>query len=220
MMKVIKKILFFSKKKEKPKPSTFNTSATYWEERYAKGGDSGGGSYSHLAVFKAKVLNDFVKKNKVSSVIEYGSGDGNQLKLASYPNYIGFDVSKTAIEKCRESFAQDSTKSFELVSDYLDQKADLTLSLDVIFHLVEDNIFDRYMKNLFDSSTKFVIVYASNTNDNSQNNSKHVKHRLFTSWVEKHYPRWEMIEHVPNEYPYNGDNLNSSFADFFIFEKK
>jgi len=30
----------------------------YWEERYAKGGNSGKGSYGKSAIFKADVIND------------------------------------------------------------------------------------------------------------------------------------------------------------------
>src|SRR5678815_1312722 len=68
-------------------------SAEYWEERYREGGNSGSGSYNRLARYKADVLNKFVEDNNISSVIEFGSGDGAQLKLASYPRYIGVDVS-------------------------------------------------------------------------------------------------------------------------------
>ena len=50
-----------------------------WEKRYAKGGNSGAGSYGKLAVYKAKVLNEFIEENKneVNSVVEFGCGDGN-----------------------------------------------------------------------------------------------------------------------------------------------
>src|SRR5437899_4317923 len=58
--------------------------------------NSGLGSYDKLAEFKAEVLNGFVKENTIKSVIEYGCGDGNQLKFAEYPSYLGFDVSVKA----------------------------------------------------------------------------------------------------------------------------
>ncbi len=92
----------------------FSCSREYWESRYAGGGTSGAGSYGKLAEFKAQVLNSFVKDNGVSSVVEFGCGDGNQIALADYPAYIGLDVSKTAIEMCKERFGDDKTKSFFL----------------------------------------------------------------------------------------------------------
>ena len=54
-------------------------SSKYWENRYKAGGNSGSGSYSNLAIFKAEIINSFVKDNKIESVIEFGCGDGQQL---------------------------------------------------------------------------------------------------------------------------------------------
>ena len=41
-------------------------------------------------------------------------------------------------------------------------KADMAISLDVLFHLVEDEIFERYIRNLFSSAQRFVVIYSSN----------------------------------------------------------
>ena len=41
-------------------------------------------------------------------------------------------------------------------------RADLTLSLDVIYHLVEDDVFVSAMRALFDKAARFVVIYASN----------------------------------------------------------
>ena len=35
-------------------------SRKYWNNRYAKGGTSGEGSYNHLAQFKGDVINNFI----------------------------------------------------------------------------------------------------------------------------------------------------------------
>src|ERR1041385_8036217 len=79
-------------------------SAQYWEARYREGGNSGDGSYGRLASFKAQVLNDFVARNQIRSVVEFGCGDGNQLSLAQYPKYLGLDVSPTAVLNCAARF--------------------------------------------------------------------------------------------------------------------
>lgn len=50
------------------------------------------------------MLNEFVLKNQVKNIIEFGFVDGNQLKLAAYPSCLGFDVSITAINNCRNLF--------------------------------------------------------------------------------------------------------------------
>lgn len=200
-------------------PMFFPGSKKYWEDRYSAGGNSGAGSYDKLAHFKAEIVNDFVAKHDVNSVIEFGCGDGNQLKLAEYPSYTGFDVSETAILLCRKKFSSDKNKTFRNSRDYNGETADLSLSLDVIYHLVEDAIYHEYMRNLFKSARKYVIIYSSNTTQNSLCQCAHVKHRKFTTWVEENKQSWKLSEYIPNQYPYRGDFWKGSFADFYIFEK-
>ncbi len=199
---------------------TFSGSGDYWRSRYKNGGNSGDGSYNLLAEFKAKVLNTFVSENAVSSIIEFGCGDGNQLTLANYPDYTGLDVSQDAIEKCEILFSQDLLKRFKLLVDFKGEKAELTLSLDVIYHLVEDDVFDSYMKKLFESSDRYVVIYSSNKSEQGLVEYPHVKHREFTLWVKNNKPGWQMKEHIKNEYDFNGDTRTSSCADFYIYEKE
>lgn len=202
------------------KKNKFNSSGNYWEKRYAAGGDSGPGSYDELATFKAEIINDFVKTNCISSVIEFGCGDGNQLMLAKYPEYTGFDISSSAIKMCKGKFFTDKTKSFLMMADYKKQKSELVLSLDVIYHLVEDNVFEEYIKNLFSASAKFVIIYSSNNENNSSNPYAHIKHRNFHLWVKKNEPDWKLLETIPNRYPQREGIKGGSFADFYIYQKQ
>jgi SAM-dependent methyltransferase len=177
----------------------FRRSSDYWERRYVGGGTSGAGSYGAQADFKAAFLNEFVLRNRVRSVIELGCGDGSQLRLAQYPTYLGLDVSRTAVQICTEAFRNDRSKSFlyydpDAFSDparFL--RADLALSLDVVYHLVEDHVFETYMQNLFDAADRFVIVYA--TDHERRDRAPHVRNRIFTSWIDAHVPAWE-LRHV------------------------
>ena len=73
-------------------------SSKYWEKRYVTGGNSGDGSYGYLAKYKAEIINNFIEKNSINAIIEFGTGDGNQIKHMNYKNYIGFDVSNYIIE--------------------------------------------------------------------------------------------------------------------------
>ena len=201
----------------RPKSVNFSASNKYWDERYRQGGNSGAGSYGRLAHFKAKILNDFVEKNNIKSIVEFGSGDGNQLTLASYPTYLGVDVSEVAVRCCNERFSQDSTKTFLTLEDYAGQMADLALSLDVVYHLVEDEIYDAYMTMLFDAAQHYVIIYASN--EDHQPTTHHVRHRRFTDWVSTKRPSASLVKHIPNKFPFNPAKPNeTSFADFYIFK--
>lgn len=197
----------------------FPGSEAYWVHRYKQGGNSGDGSYAALSEFKSEVLNNFVHKHEVTSVIEFGSRDGNQLALAEYPQYLGIDVSPEAVELCERRFADDASKSFALVDDYAGQRAELSLSLDVIYHLVEDEVYSEYMHRLFDASTRFVIVYSSNKELPARELSPHVRHRRFMDWVRSHKPQWELVENIENRHPERRKGDGGSHADFYVLQR-
>lgn len=192
-------------------------SSDYWGDRYTKGGNSGSGSYGRLAEFKGQVLNEFVKKHSISTVMEFGCGDGNQLRYFNFPSYLGFDVAEEAILLCRNAFTDDAGKRFEQLRDYSGEKAELTISLDVIYHLVEDCVFEDYMRRLFDSANRFVCIYSSNYDGASD--ALHVKHRNFLKWIGLNRPDWVLFDEIKNPYPLNSDPQNETFADFYFFRR-
>ena len=194
--------------------NSFSTSEKYWEDRYKDNKSSGAGSYGSNAKFKSKIINNFVKKNKIKTVLELGCGDGNQLSLANYPNYVGIDVSETIINKCKKDFSKEKSKTFYTLIDFDKVKDknffDLSLSLDVIYHLVEDSVFDLHMKTLFYSS-KYVIIFSTNFNDYFYA-KQHVKNRKFTDWIDKNISNYDLIEIIRNE------NILSK-VDFYLYKK-
>lgn len=194
----------------------FPGSEEYWERRYAGGGNSGGGSYGPLAGFKAEVLNAFVDEQEIRTVIEFGCGDGNQLALATYPSYTGLDVSQQAIAQCRARFTDDATKSFHLLEAYDGRTAELALSLDVVYHLVEDAVFEDYMTCLFAAATRFVIVYSSNHDEFA---APHVRHRKFEDWVGREQADWTLDRVIPNELPWSEHGEAGSHADFYVYRR-
>jgi hypothetical protein len=196
----------------------FNSSS-YWDSRYASGGNSGNGSFGELARFKAGVINDFVTEHRINSVIEFGCGDGNQLSLSKYPGYVGIDVSPTALQRCRQLFRGDATKRFlrygEPGANGL--QADLVLSLDVIYHLVEDEIYEKYMQDVFAAAARFVVIYSDN--EEAPRDMLHVRHRKFSNWIDQNRPDWRLKRHIPNKFPWEAETERGSFADFWIYEK-
>jgi SAM-dependent methyltransferase len=192
-------------------------SAGYWDSRYVAGGNSGVGSYGELAEFKARVLNGFVAERQVKSVIELGCGDGNQLSLARYPIYMGYDVSPSAIKRCQEQFGGDPSKRFVLLDEActFNRMAEMALSLDVIYHLVEDRVYERHMESLFRAATRFVIIYSDN--EDLPRQWAHIRHRRFSDWIEQNRLKWRLVEHIPNAFPYDPDLKHGSWADFRIY---
>ena len=206
------------------------SSGQFWEKRYAKGGNSGAGSYGKLAEYKAKVLNEFIEENKVNSVVEFGCGDGNQLNLSihAYPRYLGFEVSHTVLGWLRARFARHVQKArFLHVSDFnaSTHASDLAVSLDVVYHLVEDAVFDAYMRRLLEAAKRFVIIYSSNEDWPAHG---HVRHRSFSAWMGSHEEgrRFKMIRHDQHpmgcslrEHDCERKQHDRSFASFWVFSR-
>ena len=140
----------------------------YWEGRYRHGGTSGAGSYGRLAIFKSEIINGFIKENSIKTMIEFGCGDGNQLSLLNKKvDYLGVDISESAIKICRNKFSEDINKRFLKLDDFksLPENAEVTISLDVIYHLVDDNIFHDYMDTLFSHAHHYCIIYSADVNE-------------------------------------------------------
>jgi hypothetical protein len=192
-------------------------SAEYWDTRYRGGGTAGAGSTGNLARFKAGVVNGFVAANAIHSVIDMGCGDGSQLEWLEPPaDYIGVDPSPAALALCAARFPERRFVSPEALPDL--PRAELTMSLDVIYHLVEDTVFAAAMRALFDKATRFVVIYASN--QDAAWPSPHVRHRRFTDHVGETQRDWRLLAHLPNPFPFDSARPDhTSFSDFFIYGK-
>lgn len=70
-----------------------------WENRYKTNGNSGAGSYGVLCEYKAKFINKFIIDNNCKFIIEFGSGDGNQMSYFEVQKYTGIDISEHIINK-------------------------------------------------------------------------------------------------------------------------
>ncbi|MTB51026.1 trans-aconitate 2-methyltransferase [Lewinella sp. W8] len=206
----------------------FPGSQQYWEDHYRVGGTSGSGSGGRLAAFKARVVDRLVKEFNPSSIVELGCGDGHQLAQFAFSrkdhrpvvDYRGLDVSPTAIAACRRRFAGHDHLTFSLLTDATDIPADLALSLDVIFHLTEDDVFEDYMNRLFASADRYVLVYSSDTDENAEN-APHFRNRKFSGWITKNRPEWRLVKTIKNPYPYDPAHpTETSVADFYLWERK
>jgi hypothetical protein len=195
--------------------ASFPGTVIYWERRYRKMGNSGIGSYGASASHKAKIINEFVLKNSIIRVVDFGCGDGNQLRFLNFPCYLGIDVSLTAIRLCQQIFKKDTSKQFSLYdSSHINAitkefNADLSISLDVVFHLVEEDVFEKYMKDLFMASSRFVIIYAW---DVDGERSFHVRQRNFSRWIKDHITDFSLKEVKENQ-------SDEHFCNFFIYER-
>lgn len=209
---------FFRRRKEEGE----FCSHVYWRSRYEAGGNSGAGSYGRLAEYKAGFINDLVAQCKPRDVIEFGSGDGNQCSLLTIEKYTGVDISPSVVAACRTRFARHKGWRFLTEAEYQADpiQADLSMSLDVIYHLVEDEVFERYMATLFAASTEFVLIYSSDTEMPSE--ATHVRHRRYSDWVAAHAPAFALVQVFEHPFPNSpgSDPRTTSFARFKLFSRR
>lgn len=191
-------------------------SKSYWENRYKSGGNSGVGSYGVLCQFKANIINSLIESYNLETGIELGCGDGNQLKAFNFKTYTGVDVSKTTINKCTSLYSSDSTKNFYMYDDITllkNKKFDCALSLDVIYHLTEDHVFEDYLNKLFNFSDNIVVIYSFGKAAEGLETLPHVVYRSMNTITRK-FQQWELIKNIKNKYP------DISYAEFYIYRKK
>jgi hypothetical protein len=132
---------------------------------------------------------------------------------------VGVDVSPASVTLCRQRFANDPGKRFLLAGTDDPGTADLVLSLDVIFHLVEDDVFHEHMATLFARARRLVAIYASDRD--AMTADAHVRHRSVSFWIFRHAPEWDRVMHIPNPYPYDrACPEDTSFADFHIYARR
>ncbi|WP_170415008.1 class I SAM-dependent methyltransferase [Ruegeria atlantica] len=194
------------------------SSTEYWIDRYAQGKNSGAGSYGRLSVYKANFINTFVEAEGIHSVVELGSGDGNQASLFDIAQFTGLDVSEDCVRNCSARFANRPGWTF-LKADAEVEAHDAALSLDVVYHLVEDDVFEAYMHRLFSLAKRYVVIYASDFDLTPS--ARHVRHRAFSKWIADRMPNWKLYCEETN--PFNrdghGNSRRHSFASFKVFEK-
>jgi len=181
-------------------------SKEYWNTRYKNKGNSGTGSRGKLLKYKADYINDFIQSNNINNVFSYGCGDGHQLNAINCPNKEGFDVSEFVIVENikRFPYIKFDTKI------HFKKEIDLLLSLDVIYHLVEPDVYNNYIETITKLSPKFVIIYSWNSTS-EENNTHHVKSREITKDLLEGY---RLVKTDLNKYK------GLSLSDWFIYERE
>lgn len=204
----------FTKYIQKSTYNFFYDSSAFWKHRYDTGGNSGAGSYGEKALEKAEVVNKYLHLNNVDRVIEWGTGDGNQLSLYELENksYTGYEVSELKINDLRIKFSQKNF-TFSNISDYDGEKFDLALSIEVIFHLDKRN-FKSYMQRLFESSSNLVIIFSTNYESKPE---WHMIHHEIKNYVSDNFPGVELLEEIQPKLFQNV--IIERSTTFFVYKK-
>ncbi len=142
----------------------FNTAA-YWRTRYDRGASSGGGSRGAEAAAKARLIERAIDDVRPKSVLDFGCGDG----------YVGGLVKRVVAQWV--SYDPNVEGKYLLPLGVFD----LVLSLDVLFHLPNDDEYRDYMLHLFGYARSHVFIWS--TNHDNQRGHHHVLDRAWLTDV-------------------------------------
>lgn len=182
----------------------------YWNTRYRSGGNSGAGSYGDHSKIKSDYVNGVIKDYNIETVDDIGVGDGNQLSMLNVLNYIGYDISDVILDKVKSIYKNDPTKTFRHVDLYHDRSVDLMLSMEVIFHLIDDTMYLDYMDKLFNSNSKYILIFTMSGNDGDVI-APHVKIRdILKLYNVRYYNDWECLD------VHHGFDISK----FYLFKRK
>jgi hypothetical protein len=90
----------------------------------------------------------------------------------------------------------------------------MTMSLDVLYHLVDINIWKTYLENLFTTSSKIVVIFAT---DIDKPASAHVLFRKYTQYIATHFKCWSL---EPREPEPPKEVQDGTSARFYVYQRK
>ena len=156
--------------RQSPLTQTFNHIYTegVWGRDVAGKGTSGTGSTLEITREYRAYLQDFIRKNRVTSVVDAGSGDWSFSSTIDWAgaSYLGIDIASDVIEAVREKHEKRNIKF--RVGDITEELpgADLLISKDVLQHLPNELVHKFIRNNLRKGKYKWALL----TNDRGSGN--------------------------------------------------
>jgi len=156
--------------RQSPLTQTFNRIYTegVWGRDVEGKGTSGTGSTLEITREYRAYLQDFIRKNRVTSVVDAGSGDWSFSSTIDWAgaSYLGVDIASDVIEAVREKHEKRNVKF--RVGDITEELpgADLLISKDVLQHLPNELVQKFIRNNLRKGKYKWALL----TNDRGSGN--------------------------------------------------
>lgn len=151
----------------------------YWNNRYQGGRTSGDGSYGKEMERKVLLIRDLIKAcyPPIKTVLDFGCGDfnlGKEFLKHIDVQYTGYDFSETIVKRNEELYGTDSVK---FTNKLPTKKSDVVICMDVLFHVVDDEEYEKTLKTLYNSYSRYLIVSVIGKPEVRNDWSFHVKPR-------------------------------------------
>jgi len=130
----------------------------YWDKRYADGGNSGCGSTGHLREWKWNTIKRFVES--IDEVIDVGCGDLSFWDTTTLPEgYVGIDASEVIITKNKLQYP--NARFYKSMSSApLGIVAPIVFCFDMLFHIMDDDVYKGTIENLCRMSSDYIFIYT------------------------------------------------------------
>jgi len=157
--------------RQSPLTQTFNRiySEGVWGRDVAGAGTSGSGSTLEITREYRAYLQEFIKKHRVTSIVDAGCGDWSFSRTIDWADasYLGVDIASDVIEADRKN--HEKGKIAFRVGDITEElpAADLLISKDVLQHLPNALVQKFIRNNLRRGKYKWVLL----TNDRGRGNA-------------------------------------------------
>ena len=157
--------------RQSPLTQTFNRiySEGVWGRDATGDGTSGSGSTLEITRDYRAYLQDFIKKQRVRSIVDAGCGDWTFSSTIDWADasYLGVDIASDVIEAVRRK--HEKGRITFRVGDITEElpAADLLISKDVLQHLPNDLVQKFVRNNLRKGKYKWVLL----TNDRGRGNA-------------------------------------------------
>ena len=138
----------------------------YWDNRYEKDDVAGAKKNAPLDDEVNKLILDAAGNGKPMSILEIGCGTANRWKSLPGKDYVGVDVSPTAVRRASEIHPDGRFFVADLARDPLPQ-SDVVLALSVLPH-IRPTEFDSVWKKITKAAKKKIIATVTFGTGNGQ----------------------------------------------------
>ena len=140
-----------------------------YKEDLWKGGSGGGSKVENVKEY-VDVLQKYIDKPEVKTVLDLGCGDWQFSKFLdlSSVSYLGVDVVESVIESNSTSYSASNIKFISRdITTYEVPKADLIICKDVLQHLCNKDVVNILVKII--TSSKFSLITNDFNPENTEN---------------------------------------------------
>lgn len=206
-----------------PRTTVERRSGEYWEARWRNRADrgdwgrgAGKGSEGALLDWKAALVEEKVAEFQARSLLDLGCGDGMLAAKVRVREYVGLDVSVSAIELASSRGLPARYRFHVLPPRTPVGLFDYAVSMDVVQHLIEDGVYLWHLRQLFVAARKAVSIYTPDVCP-AQRTAPHVLRRSVSLDVPEYFPGWTLHESVPPRWPTSEHGEEGSDSSFLTW---